>query len=80
MYRGLTVAAVVPAYLEEKHVGRVVETMPELVDHIVVVDDCSPDGTSASAAAVGDPRLVLVRHEVNKGVGGSIITLSLIHI
>ena len=74
MYRGLKVAAVVPAYREEKLVGRVIETMPDFVDIIVVVDDCSPDGTSASVTAVGEPRVTLIRHEVNKGVGGSIVT------
>ncbi|HYQ74697.1 glycosyltransferase family 2 protein [Cellulomonas sp.] len=74
MYNGAVVAAVVPAYREERMIGRVIETMPAYVDHIVVVDDCSPDGTSEAALAVGDPRLDLVRHEVNKGVGGAIIT------
>jgi len=74
MYRDLTVAVVVPAYNESKLVGRVIETCPELVDHIVVVDDCSPDDTSDAARSVGDPRLDLVRHEVNQGVGGSILT------
>lgn len=74
MYRELTVAVVVPAYNESKLIGRVIETCPELVDHIVVVDDCSPDDTSGAARAVGDPRLDLIRHEVNQGVGGSILT------
>jgi glycosyltransferase involved in cell wall biosynthesis len=74
MYRDLTVAVVVPAHNESKLIGRVIETAPELVDHIVVVDDCSPDDTSEAARAVGDPRLELVRHEVNQGVGGSILT------
>ncbi len=57
MYRGLNVAAVVPAYKEEKLIGRVIATMPEFVDHIVVVDDCSPDGTAeaAASAAALDP-------------------------
>ena len=74
MYKGAVIAAVVPAYREERMIGRVIETMPAYVDHIVVVDDCSPDGTSEAALAVGDPRLALVRHEVNTGVGGAIIT------
>ena len=74
MYKGAVVAAVVPAYREERMIGRVIETMPDFVDHIVVVDDCSPDGTSEAVLAVGDPRVVLVRHEVNTGVGGAIIT------
>jgi len=74
MYKGAVVAAVVPAYKEEKHIARVIETMPRIVDHIVIVDDCSPDGTSAAAAEVGDPRVTLIRHETNQGVGGAIIT------
>ncbi len=74
MYKDVTVAAVVPAYREERHIATVVKTMPEFVDHIVIVDDASPDETSAAALAVGDPRVTLVRHEANQGVGGAIVT------
>ncbi len=74
MYKGAVIAAVIPAYREEKMIGRVIETMPELVDHIVIVDDCSPDGTSAVVSASTDPRVTLIRHDVNQGVGGAIIT------
>ena len=45
MYRDRTVAVVVPAYNEEVLIARVIETMPDYVDRIVVVDDCSRDGT-----------------------------------
>lgn len=74
MYKGAVVAAVVPAYREEELVGRVIETMPSYVDHIVVVDDCSPDATSDAARSVGDPRVTVLRHKENTGVGGAIIT------
>lgn len=74
MYRGAVVAAVVPAYKEEKMIGQVIETMPDYVDHVVIVDDCSPDGTSEAVRAVHDPRVTLIRHETNQGVGGAIIT------
>lgn len=74
MYRGARVAAVVPAYNEELMIGRVIDTMPEFVDHIVIVDDCSLDGTSEAVDRIGDPRVTLIRHEVNQGVGGAIIT------
>ncbi|WP_164520485.1 glycosyltransferase family 2 protein [Specibacter cremeus] len=63
-----------PAYKEERHIAQVIETMPDFVDHIVIVDDCSPDQTSAAAEATGDPRLRLIRHEANQGVGGAILT------
>jgi len=77
MYRDKSVAAVVPAYNEEKLIGRVIETMPDFVDWIVVVDDCSTDGTSAQvesyrAARPWSDKLILIRHDENQGVGGAI--------
>ncbi len=74
MFNGATIAAVVPAYKEEKMISKVIETMPPFVDHIVIVDDCSPDETSAVVTAIADRRVTLIRHEVNQGVGGAIIT------
>jgi glycosyltransferase involved in cell wall biosynthesis len=74
MYRNRRIAAVVPSYNEEKLIGTVIATMPDFVDDIVVVDDCSSDDTSAAALAVGDPRVTVIRHEANTGVGGAIIT------
>ncbi len=74
MYRGRVIAAVVPAYREESHIAGVISSMPDTVDHIVVVDDCSPDETFERAAATADPRLTLIHHETNQGVGGSILT------
>ncbi|WP_169581673.1 MULTISPECIES: glycosyltransferase family 2 protein [Microbacterium] len=74
MYKDAIIAAVVPAYKEEKMIARVIETMPAFVDHVVIVDDCSPDGTSDVVTSLADPRVTLIRHEVNQGVGGAIIT------
>lgn len=73
MYRDLAIAVVMPAFNEARLIGRTIATVPSFVDHIVVVDDCSSDGTSAAALAVGDPRVTLVRHECNTGVGGAIL-------
>jgi len=42
-----TVAVVVPAYNEEKQIRQVLETMPDFVDRIIVVNDCSSDNTAA---------------------------------
>ncbi len=40
-----TVAVVVPAFNEEKQIGFVIESMPDFVDKIIVVNDCSTDKT-----------------------------------
>ncbi|MDQ0574692.1 glycosyltransferase family 2 protein [Agromyces albus] len=74
MYKGAVIAAVVPAYKEEAMIGTVIETMPDFVDHIVIVDDCSPDATSEVVRSIDSSRVTLLRHEVNQGVGGAIIT------
>ncbi len=41
-----TVAVVVPAYNEETQIGMVIDSMPDFVDRIIVVNDCSKDKTS----------------------------------
>lgn len=68
-----TIWVVVPAFREAAHIGRVVATMPAFVDHVVVVDDASPDDTARAATEVGDARVRLVRHARNLGVGAAIV-------
>jgi glycosyltransferase involved in cell wall biosynthesis len=46
-----TVAVVVPAYNEETQIGQVLETMPDFVDRIIVVNDRSSDNTAAAVLA-----------------------------
>lgn len=74
MYKGAVVAAVVPAYNEALMITQVIDTMPEYVDHIVIVDDKSPDNTSEVVSQSTDSRVTLIRHEINQGVGGAVIT------
>ena len=77
MYRDHTIAVVVPAYNEVVLIARVIETMQDYVDRIVVVDDCSRDGTVESVRRYlpqMDERLLLIQHETNQGVGGAIAT------
>ena len=44
--RLIRIAVVVPCYNEETQIGIVIETMPDFIDKIVVVDDKSRDRTS----------------------------------
>ena len=89
MYNEHTVAVVVPAYNESGFVGEVIETLPAFVDRVYAIDDQSTDETwdeiTAAAAAVNDTastdggaafdqRVVPIRHETNRGVGGAIKT------
>lgn len=74
VYGRIRVAAVIPAYNEERLVGRTVGTIPAFVDHVVLVDDASRDATSAEARRAGDSRLSVLRHPANRGVGAAIVT------
>jgi len=74
MWAGSRVAVVVPAWNEGPRIARVLRGMPPWVDRVVVVDDASTDGTVREALAVGDPRVVIERHQANRGVGGAIAT------
>ena len=47
MLNNKTIAVVVPAYNEEKQIRSVIETMPDFVDRIIIVNDCSKDQTVA---------------------------------
>jgi glycosyltransferase involved in cell wall biosynthesis len=65
---------VIPAWEEAPRIARVIEGMPTWVDSMIVVDDASADCTADVAVATGDPRVEVVRHLRNRGVGAAIAT------
>jgi glycosyltransferase involved in cell wall biosynthesis len=71
---GKRVAVVVPAHNEEKLIAETIRGIPGFVDRIYVVDDLSTDGTVEAVRALADPRVELIEHERNLGVGGAILT------
>ena len=66
-----TVAAAIPAYLEEKHIAEVVGRTRERLDHVLVIDDGSTDATATAARNAGAEVIV---HPENRGKGESIKT------
>lgn len=70
----LTLALVLPAHNEAVHIGAVLRSLPAWVDRVIVVDDASTDGTANAASAVGDPRVRVVSHDTNRGVGAAMRT------
>jgi glycosyltransferase involved in cell wall biosynthesis len=74
MLDGKRVAVVVPAYDEEGLIGETLAAIPEFVDRIYVVDDHSQDGTAARAQEAGDPRVEVIVHDRNEGVGAAIVS------
>jgi glycosyltransferase involved in cell wall biosynthesis len=74
MYKDRHITVVVPAYNEEPLISQTITSMPDFVDRVIVVDDKSTDSTADRVREVGDPRVILISHEQNLGVGGSILT------
>ncbi len=77
MYKEKKVSVVIPCYKEETQIAGVIETMPDYVDKMVVIDDKSPDRTAEVVRGLQrkdkfKDRVVLIVHEVNQGVGGAI--------
>ncbi|MBN2010055.1 glycosyltransferase family 2 protein [candidate division KSB1 bacterium] len=74
MYKDKYIAAVIPCYNEEKQIGKVIATMPDFVDKLVIIDDQSTDTTVAVVehCRKTNGKIVLLKHETNQGVGGAI--------
>jgi glycosyltransferase involved in cell wall biosynthesis len=71
---GKSVGVVIPAYDEEKLIAATIAGVPEFVDRIYVVDDRSNDATVERAREIGDPRVEVIAHDRNQGVGAAIVT------
>jgi len=76
MYKNKTVCAIIPAFNEEVLILQTIETIPDFVDYIVVVDDSSNDKTPEILKKIEglNNRVTYMRHEKNRGVGAALRT------
>jgi glycosyltransferase involved in cell wall biosynthesis len=79
MYRSQRISVVIPAFNERQKIVETVATVPDLVDDVIVVDDCSTDDTGAQAMLAAQRRsrpsgVEVIRHAENRGVGAAIST------
>jgi glycosyltransferase involved in cell wall biosynthesis len=74
MWQSAKVAVVVPCFREARLIERTLAGMPAFVDRIIVVDDASDDGTAGVVLGTADPRVELVVHAQNRGVGAAIVS------
>jgi dolichol-phosphate mannosyltransferase len=70
------IIVVIPCYRVEREIGSVLASLPPYLNHIICVDDASPDDTVRVIlqALDRDQRILLLRHEKNQGVGGAMLT------
>lgn len=76
MLNNKSIGVLVPAYNEEKLIGRVITTMPDFVDKIIVINDGSTDHTKSIVQGFQEnipSYFILINHENNQGVGKSLI-------
>jgi glycosyltransferase involved in cell wall biosynthesis len=76
MYKNKKIGVVVPAHNEEKFIVPVIDTMPEFVDRIYVVDDASTDMTSLEILKIAkkNNKVVVINRDIQGGVGAAILT------
>jgi len=67
----MRVAVVIPAYNEEKAIGKVIKEVRACCSHVFVVDDGSNDATAEVARAAG---AMVLRHVLNRGQGAALAT------
>jgi glycosyltransferase involved in cell wall biosynthesis len=71
MYRGLSVAVVMPVHNERAQIQQAIARVPSYVDRVLVIDDGSSDGTGRVLALIPDPRIEVITHQRNRGVGAA---------
>ena len=76
MYRGKSVAVVIPAYNEEALIGETLLSIPEYVDNVYAVDDCSNDQTGdiIRRHAQENQKIHPIIRKKNGGVGAAIVS------
>lgn len=69
-------AVIIPCFKVASHIENVVNGIPDFINHIILVDDCSPDETPAILEKIkaSNNRVTVLTHAQNKGVGGAMIT------
>ncbi len=75
-YYSKEICVVIPCYNVSKHITNVIQSIPDIVGHIILVNDKSSDNTNdiVNSLAASDGRLICLEHFENKGVGGAVIT------
>ena len=71
MYKLKKVCVIVPAHNEESQISKVISSIPDFVDKIVVVDETVPVVEKSFNV---NKKLKILKHEINKGCGGAITT------
>lgn len=71
----MSIAVIIPCYKVKKHILSVISKIGSEVERIIVVDDLCPEKTGVFVEAeCKDPRVLVLFHAHNQGVGGATLT------
>ena len=75
MYKDNKIAVVIPAYNEGVLITETLIGIPDYIDNMYVVHDGGSDDTllRVQTRQETDKRIILINHEINKGLGQSLI-------
>jgi dolichol-phosphate mannosyltransferase len=69
------IAVVIPSYKVISHILSVIEAIGPEIWRIYVVDDMCPEGSGEFVSSRStDPRVIVLTHKINYGVGGAVMT------
>lgn len=71
---GVKVAVIIPAYKVVEHIKDIILSIPETVNHIIVVDDKCPCSSGKEAEKLNRKNVIVIYHEQNQGVGEAVIS------
>lgn len=71
----MRIGVVIPCYRTRDRVEGVLARIPAVVERIYVIDDACPQATGDHvSASVPDPRITVITHAQNRGVGGATVS------
>lgn len=76
MWKDTKITVVIPCFKVAAHIETTVGSLPEWIDQMILVDDCSPDNTInvLNQLALKNPKVTILSNPKNMGVGGAMIT------
>lgn len=74
--KDIKISVIIPCYNVSKHIEAVINGLSQDISHVIVVNDCSTDSTLSilEQVASNNPKLHVLNHSKNQGVGGAMIS------
>lgn len=64
---GIKKAVIIPAYRVSETITSVIDSIPQEIEHIIVVDDACPESSGKIAEGLNRTNLIVLYHEKTRG-------------